>query len=285
MQKRMVLSIVLSLIALLTLSTSVAAKRKKRAKKPASLSSLPIQHIALELGTVPLGKDRSATLSYLTAILEARYQQKMRATLDAELRDQYQRQKLAALKKLKESFTEFKGNTTGYEVTSIAKDFKHHTGESLYRFDDGRIQKYYFMIKQRFWKVVWSFNDDKSYAATLARLRKALGSPASATATVRTWRGRNHIVTLRDERKLYGSYTVVVAHRATLELIGQLRKGGASHVGTNPNVSDTVKKLSNQKKRPEVDNVVDRITGKKQKIDLNLGKKKNVPQLDKEKED
>ncbi|MCA9522717.1 MAG: hypothetical protein KC609_17190 [Myxococcales bacterium] len=281
-RRSVILVILLAFIALVTLGGDLFAKkkRKKRRRKKSRvthvvLSKLNISRYDAELARMPIGADRTRTYRYLKAMIEARYTKKMESVVDAMVRDSLIEERDNLLKRVAKDYVEFKGAKTGYEVTAINADFKHNSQEAMYYWLDGKVRKYYFTIRDKLYKAVWGFSDDH-YAAMLARLTKLFGKPVMRDGAL-TWRGEKVIVRLRDERKIFGSYSVIVAHRVVYENLAALRGGGKSLGVVAPDVNSTVKELTSKTKEREED-VVDRLTKTKQKFDPNLGKKKEYPQ-------
>lgn len=252
-------------------------KRKRRKKKATVTRVLPVLAISrfdAEVARLPIGADKARTYSYLKGTIEARYTKKMESVVDAMVRDSLIEERDALLKRIAKEYVEFKGTKTGYEVTSVTADFKHNSQESMYFWQDGKVRKYFFLIRNKLYKTVWAF-DGGLYGAMLGRLTSLYGKPQLRDGAL-TWRGQKVVLGLRDDRKGFGSFSVIVAHRLIYENLASLRGGGKSLGVVAPDVNSTVKELTSKTKEREED-IVDRLTKTKQKFDPNLGRKKEHP--------
>lgn len=104
------------------------------------------------------GMTRAQILGALEAQLSERYDKKIFATSDVYQQDKLRRERDQEIDRIKRSYVEFKGKTTGWDVSLIDDQFTHNTGESMlvsWEQIGGRNQRRFFFFQdERLYKMV-----------------------------------------------------------------------------------------------------------------------------------
>lgn len=104
------------------------------------------------------GMTKAQILSALEAQISDRYDKKIFATSDVYQQDKLRRERDQEIERIKSSYVEFKGKTTGWDVSLIDDQFTHNTGESMlvsWEQIGGRNQRRFFFFQGgRMYKMV-----------------------------------------------------------------------------------------------------------------------------------
>lgn len=150
------------LVACLAPSNADARRRKKRRKKAPVAAKINVRALGELMGTFKFGMSKDKVVRMLGNQLTERYKAKIRETSDIYQQDALRREKAAEIKKIRSSFTEFKGSKSGWDVSIIDDQFAHKTDESMlvywehnangsdqrrfFFFNGGRLYKMYIVL-------------------------------------------------------------------------------------------------------------------------------------------
>jgi hypothetical protein len=273
--------------ALLIFSLGATKKPVKKDTKPVppKTRNLALDLISMEFDTLPFEKDDAALFAYLDTLLSERILPQMQSATDEESKDKIRQQKEKQLEAIKATKTEFNNEKTGYEISIIGSEFTHGNGEYMYTFDDSGIQKYYFFINNKLWKLVCVYSDPKPFDQYLKELKGNLGEPDKmleddfGKTVGAVWTDNKRIVRAHDHSQLYKSRTFMVGDRGLFEQIADLRGGKKPEKDEMGEIDDIVEKIQKENKGDQIDNIVDELTGTKQgPVDYNVVKDKKKPE-------
>jgi hypothetical protein len=157
------LSWLVTAIALVGLSGAAfdaEAKGKRRAKK----RSAPIKAKAAGelMGPFKFGMSKIQVLKVLARQIDAKYADKIKEATDIYSQDKLRKAKKNELNRIKQSYVEFKGKKTGWDVSIIDREFEHRTDESMMVYwenVDGKDQRRFFFFHEgRLWKMFIALN-------------------------------------------------------------------------------------------------------------------------------
>lgn len=134
--------------------------------------------IAKRLASVPFGGDMSALVAHVRKQLRSEYATRITETPDVSERDRLVAEIEVRVQAVRDSYVEFTGQKTGYNVSVVSDEFAHHTGEAMVVAQDGRSHDYFFFVGGALWKVVTTETTQRSFAEWLVDLTGKLGSPA-----------------------------------------------------------------------------------------------------------
>lgn len=138
-------------VACLTPSAADAKRRKKNRKKPVA-AQVNTEALGQLMGPFAFGMSKDKILKLLSKQLDERYADKIKETNDVYTQDKLRREKKEAIKKIRSSYSEFKGSKTGWDVSIIDDQFGHRSDESMLVYwennADGKDQRRFFFFHE-----------------------------------------------------------------------------------------------------------------------------------------
>ena len=204
--------------------------------------------------TLPFDLGPEDLLKTLEKWLQEENRQRLREATDPHERDRIQSELGARLQAVKDSYVEFKGQKTGYNVSVVSGDFAHNANEAMMVAPVGRSHDYYFFIRGALWKLVTTEVTKQSFPAFLVNLTQLYGAPQSVefrdpdskTDPVRAvWQDADFSLEVRA-RPEYGAITLTWARRPVEARLQELRggakpPGSAGATGLDPSILDIMK--------------------------------------------
>lgn len=123
------------------------------------------------------GKDRDAFLALFEQKLKDEGAPLLKATLDPVERDRLKAQMEKSTGAVKDSWTEFKNQDSGYKISIIAKDFKNFADEGVIRHIYGRSTAYFMFSGGKLWKLALCLGDGEAFQDLVKRLIGFYGNP------------------------------------------------------------------------------------------------------------
>ena len=147
---------------------------------PAFSKAPPLDPLKFDvrLRGVPFGKNLRAFLSYAKESTQGLYHQRIQQTPERNERDQLRLEAAERVQRIQESHIAFAGQNTGYNVSVVAGDFAHNSGESMIIAKTGRLQDYFFFQGGRLWKLVTSDPNVREFSSLLVKLTTIYGPPS-----------------------------------------------------------------------------------------------------------
>jgi hypothetical protein len=228
-----------------------AAKKKKGPVQPV----IPYTDaVADQMEGLEWGMTWKKVISLFEGKVREKYAKELSATAgDALAEDQVRTKMLREMRKLKDSFIEFKGQRTGYEAGMIAEEFTHNNGESMLQWDAGKYVEYLFFFNGRFWKRLRafrkdSFSTDITFITFLGTLEARFGTGLETFTDDGEidkviWRDETTFVAAVDRSKFYGAFGLRFTAAVTETYVDRLRTNKGRDTGA---VGDDVSKLVDQ---------------------------------------
>jgi hypothetical protein len=195
-------------------------------------------------------------------------------THDAVEEDRLRNAATDEMKRIRDSYVEFKGTSTGWDVSFLKGEFTHGNGETMLVERDKNSQNFYFFINGKLWKWYKAFDaevfragDFKGFAESVQRrfgpAKEGSGelAPGSGTRHWLEWQDDNTRLRAVDQSDFYGFYCLVFEERATVGNLAKLRTHTREVANKQNSVIDAV--TTPVERDPDAaPDVVDRITGK-----------------------
>jgi hypothetical protein len=145
------LTLVLALVVGAAFAGDAFAKKKKKKKKkkkgPAEITEPPkVDSIVDQLGDYQWGMSPEETILVAIEEVKAEYQYKASQLNDTIKEDKLFLKRDKAIKKIKKSFIEFKGQPTGWDSSVAKEEYTHKNGESMIEVRHDKWTDYFFFI-------------------------------------------------------------------------------------------------------------------------------------------
>lgn len=128
------------------------------------------------------GMSKAALLALFKQRIRADFDKQVKAERDIVRQDALYQEAKQRYERVREGFVSFDGRKTGWDVSPLATEFRHGSGEVLLVVNDTHAREHYFFINGRLWKwyrelkpSAWD-GAGASYAQMEARLRDDLGA-------------------------------------------------------------------------------------------------------------
>ena len=178
------------------------------------------------------------------------------------------------MKRIRDSYVEFKGTSTGWDVSFLKGEFTHGNNESMIVQRDKNSQNFYFFINGKLWKWYKAFDaevfkagDFNGFADAVQRrfgpAKDASGelAPGAGSRHWLEWQDDSTRLRAVDQSDFYGFYCLVFEERATVGNLAKLRSHTREVATKQNSVIDAVTAPVERDPDAQPD-VVDRITGK-----------------------
>ncbi|HUT76965.1 MAG TPA: hypothetical protein VM285_04725 [Polyangia bacterium] len=227
---------------------------KKKKKGPAEPVIPYTDAVAEQMEGLEWGMTWKKVISLFEEKVREKFAKELSATAgDALAEDQVRTKMIREMRKLKDSFIEFKGQRTGYEAGMITDEFTHNNGESMLQWDAGKYVEYLFFFNGRFWKRLRafrkdSFSTDITFMTFLGTLEGRFGTGLETFDDAGdldkvAWRDETTFVAAIDRSKFYGAFGLRFTAAVTETYIDRLRSNKGRATGA---VGDDVSKLVDQ---------------------------------------
>jgi hypothetical protein len=259
-------------------------KAKKKSKKGAVVD-LPAGYIPVSEGISEQMEGLQWGMSYKKIM--ALFEQKIRTAYAEELKgvagdalaeDGVRTRMLREISKMKKSYVEFKGQTTGFEGHMISEEFTHNNNESMLVWDAGKYVEYLFFIDGRFWKRLRAFRKDSfktditfiDFLGTIEGRFQVKGREffdAKGNLDRVSWRNEDTFADVVDRSGFFGAYGLRFESAITTTYLAKLRTNADRDKGiVTDKVSDVVDQVtsaSGDKLKDSEASVIDNYTGEK----------------------
>ncbi len=128
------------------------------------------------------GMSKAAVLALLKQRIRADFDEQVKRERDIVRQDVLYQAAKQRYDRVREGFIAFDGRKTGWDVSQLADEFRHGSGEALLVADGEQGREHYFFINGRLWKwyrelkpAAWD-GDGASYARMAARLPAEFGA-------------------------------------------------------------------------------------------------------------
>lgn len=252
-----------------------AQRRRRRGRQPAEERTPHSDAIAPALGEIQWGWTKRQLLEYFTRKIRAEYQPRINKARDAMTEDRLRHERDQRIRRMRESYVEFRGQTSGYDSGFLRDEFTHNNGEAMIRVRSENADDYYFFINDHLWKWYRAFDASVFEGADWEQFGQALqarfGPARERTGSLveggdeRTWLEWQDDTTRAraiDNNTFYGFYCLVFEEKATLERLGELRRNRRRRGRNSHALVDAVTGDGDEAANPDANaDIVDRITG------------------------
>lgn len=203
---------------------------------------------------LPFDQGPDELIKAVEGMLQTSNRDRVREATDPHDRDRIQAELAGRVQAFRDSFIEFKGQKTGYNVSVVSGDFAHNAGEAMMVAPVGRSNDYFFFIRGALWKLVTTEVTKQSFPAFLVNLTQLYGAPSKVeyrdpdgkTDPVRAhWQDGDFSLEVRA-RPEYGAITLSWSRRTVETKLPELRgaakpPGSAGGTGLDPSILDIMK--------------------------------------------
>jgi hypothetical protein len=273
-------SIGFHMLCVLLLSINAAAHAapahaggKKKAAKGSD--KVPVSaEISKSMGDLTWGLTKDELQKKLIDKVKETYRPLVAKTKDAVEEDRLRQKATEEMKRIRDSFVEFTGTSTGWDVSFLRGEFTHGNDESMLVMRDPNSQNFYFFIDGKLWKWYKAFDaevfhagDFKSFAGAV---QKRFGPAKDVEAELTPGSGKRHWLEWQDDKSrlravdqsdFYGFYCLVFEEKATVGKLAQLRTN-TREVGNKQHALVEAVTAPGSRDADNASDVVDRITGK-----------------------
>jgi hypothetical protein len=217
---------IIALLGSLALGAPAAVQAGPRpqpaAKKPRR-TPLTAEHkkALVELfGGFKFGMTKDEVIAVFSKQLDARYDDKIKATTDIAAQDRLRRDKRNEISRLQQSYVSFDaGKPSPWDVSIVEDEFAHNTGESmLERWENqgGKNQRrFFFFFDGKLWKMFVSLDvsilpEDKKNFATFESVMEAKYGPGEVEGGKITWHTDDFEARAIDRLKSYDALALAV---------------------------------------------------------------------------
>lgn len=275
--KRVVLSVIVSTFIVGFFSYGADAQRRRRRRAPPPAEQTPTSdQIAPALGELEWGWSKQKVIRHFTTEIRESYRPRLSKAPGAIEEDRLRHEMNSEIRRLRESYVEFRGRITGHDSGFLREEFTHNNREAMLRLQTERSDDYYFFINNRLWKWYRAFNtqvfagaDFEQFSGALqgrfgeGRERRGSLSEGGASMHWVEWQDENTRLRAVDNNQFYGFYCLVFEHKSTLENLATLRRNKRAPRARSHALVDAV--TSGEGETADPDNngdIVDRITGR-----------------------
>jgi hypothetical protein len=213
------------------------AAPSKGKKKKAKEEKVPVSaEISKSMGDLKWGMSKDDIQKQLLDKVKDKYKPLIAKTRDAVEEDRLRAAANNELKQIKDSFVEFKGTSTGWDVSFIKGEFTHGNDESMIVQRDQNSQNFYFFIDGKLWKWYKAFDAEvfpaDSFATFAGAVQKRFGAAKEARGELLPGSGERHWLEWQDDTSrlravdqtdFYGFYCLVFEEKKTVANLASLR--------------------------------------------------------------
>jgi hypothetical protein len=211
------------------------------------------------------------------AALRDRFVQRLRPRLEASPdpnnRDKLKMEMERSLTKIAGSWTEFKGQDSGYGVSVIANEYAESAKESVYQYLYGANSAYFLLSDGQLWKLVLCLQWEGGFPVLLKKLSELYGEPSAMDEVERkgekqikqvSWVDSSFELTAIPADGILVCNRLRWVYKPALELVTARRIAGQSAEGGKDEAKSLIDRISEEKQGQEnVDDIYDQILNKK----------------------
>lgn len=237
------------------------------------------------MGAIEWGWTKDQLVEHFTKQLRADYRPRIHKARDAMTADQMRHEFRTKVRRIRDSFVEFNGRTSGHDTGFLRDEFSHRNEESMVRVRGDNADDYYFFIQGRLWKWYRAFDSSVFAGADFEQFSAALSNRFGAPGRSRTariiqggdertwleWQDADTRLRALDNNQFYGFYCLVFEHKDTLENLETLRRNPPQRRDRGHALVDAVTRGDEDTSSDSNSNIADRITG-------NIRRRENAPE-------
>jgi hypothetical protein len=264
-------------VAVLCLATVAQAAPAKGGKKKgkAKEEKVPVSaEISKSMGDLKWGISKDELQKELIDKVKEHYKPLVAKTRDAVEEDRLREAATGEIKRIKDSFVEFKGTSTGWDVSFLKGEFTHGNDESMLVMRDQNSQNFYFFIDGKLWKWYKAFDAEvfpaDSFATFSSAVTRRFGPAKEARGELLPGSGERHWLEWQDEgtrlravdqTDFYGFYCLVFEQKSTVGNLAQLRTNTREVGDKKHAMIEAVTAKGNTADPDSAPDIADRISG------------------------
>jgi len=264
----------ISVVLLLIAATAQAAPAKSK-KKNKGADKVPVSaEISKSMGDLKWGMNEDELQKQLIGKIKEHYKPLLAKTKDAVEEDRLREKANNEIKRIKESFVEFKGTSTGWDVSFLRGEFTHGNGESMLVMRDQNSQNFYFFMGGKLWKWYKAFDAEvfpaDSFATFASAVQRRFGPAKDAHGELAPGSGDRHWLEWQDDQSrlravdqtdFYGFYCLVFEQKSTVANLAQLRSNTREVGNKQHAMIEAVTAKGNSSSSDSSADIADRISG------------------------
>lgn len=268
--KTVVTGVLVSLLVAGAFASSAAAQGGgKKGKVPHS------DGISGAMGDLEWGMTKQQLMRHFINEVKGKYRKKLAKATGAIEEDRIRHDMNEEIRRIRDSYVEFDGTTTGWDVSFLQDEFTHHNSEAMIVVRDDKAQNFYFLINNRFWKWYRAFNQEVFAGASFDQFAQALqgrfGEAKENQGSIHEGGAEKHWLQWQDNKThlravdnttFYGFYCLVFEDKSTLSRLDQLRTHRGDDGNNRHSLVDAVTSGEDSSDSDSNQDIVDRITGK-----------------------
>lgn len=261
-----------------------AQRRRRRA--PRAEQTPTSEAIAPALGDVKWGWSRQQLTKYFSNRIRRDYQPRINKARDAMTEDALRHERDQRIRRMRSSYVEFNGRTSGHDSGFLRDEFTHNNGEAMMSVRGDNADDYYFFIRGRLWKWYRAFDasvfqgaDWDQFSAALqgrfgeGRVRRGSLIEGGDERQWLEWQNADTRARAIDNTTFYGFYCLVFEEKATVARLGELRTNKRQTGRGRHALVEAVTAGDDVEGDDAHSDIVDRITG-------NIRRRQDAPSMD-----
>lgn len=246
----------------------------KKAKAPPKKKVPPVsaeakKKLAANMATFKWGMTKDEVIASLQKDLDARYEEKIKATSDIPMQDRLRKEKKTELARIAATYTSFEGKRTGWDVSIVEEEFRHNTGESMlerWENQDGKNnRRFFFFHDGKLYKMFIQLDvsilpeDKRNFEMFKDVMQNSYGAGDVESDRI-TWRTAEFEVRAIDKLKAYGAVALVIEDpRVKKELVAIREAKAPPKKDTNPIIKSIVETDGNSTPDVKNNNAIDAV--------------------------
>ena len=216
--------------------TPVATKKAPQEEKIAPPNADQKKALAELMGAFTFGMSKDEVVATLSKQIEERYAEQLKATSDVYAQDKLRKEKGKEITRIKQSFVEFQGKKTGWDVSLIDEEFAHNTGESMLVYWEnagGKNQRRFFFFHEgKLWKMFIAIDtkqlpEDRRDFKFFRELMESRYGKGKFDGGRESWKTAEFEVQAVDKMAFYGAFALLIQQPSMIKVIAQVRADNA----------------------------------------------------------
>jgi hypothetical protein len=202
------------------------------------------------MGSFKFGMSKDEVIGQLSQQIDERYAEQIKATSDVYAQDKLRKEKNKEVTRIKQSYTEFTGKKTGWDVSLIDEEFAHNTNEAMLVYwenQGGKNQRRFFFFHDgQLWKMFIAIDtkqladDQRNFGFFRGLMEGRYGKGATVNGRA-VWKVPEFEVQAVDKMAFYGAFGLLIQNPAKLKAIQDIRVANAPEVKKNDALIDVIK--------------------------------------------
>lgn len=269
------LATVLTLSLGLALGTGGDAWAKGKRKKPVPAKKAPAEKVppptaeqkkALGelMGAYKFGMDKDEIIGVLTKQIDERYAEQIAGTSDVLTQDKLRKEKGKDISRIKQSYLEFKGKKSGWDVSLIDTEFAHNTGEAVlvhWENAGGKNQRrFFFFYDGKLWKMLVAVDtkalpDDQRNFKFFRELMEARYGKARTVDGRAVWTVTEPALEVHaiDKMAFYGTFALLAQDPNLVPQVMATRKANAPETKKPDAIIEVIREKGNDSDKVNLD--------------------------------